>query len=85
MQAFSKQNKGIKYLLTIIDVFYKFVWIVPVKQKTGHEIANAFLKFLEERKPTKMWVDKGREFYNKDLRKLVELYSTENEEKSCVI
>ena len=32
-----------------------------------------------------MWVDKGREFYNKDVQKLVELYSTENEEKSCVI
>ena len=32
-----------------------------------------------------MWVDKGREFYNKYVRKLVELYSTENEEKSCVI
>ena len=32
-----------------------------------------------------MWVDKGREFYNKDIQKLVELYSTENEEKSCVI
>ena len=32
-----------------------------------------------------MWVDKGREFYNRDVRKLVELYSTENEEKSCVI
>ena len=32
-----------------------------------------------------MWVDKGREFYNKDVRELVELYCTENEEKSCVI
>ena len=32
-----------------------------------------------------MWVDKGREFYNKDVQKLVQLYSTENEEKSCVI
>ena len=32
-----------------------------------------------------MWVDKGREFHNKDVQKLVELYSTENEEKSCVI
>ena len=40
---------------------------------------------FEERKPAKMWVDKGREFYNKDVRKLVQLYSTENEEKSCVI
>ena len=42
MQAFSKQNKGLKYLLTIIDVFSKFVWVAPVKQKTGQEIANAF-------------------------------------------
>ena len=41
MQAFSKQNKGIKYLLTIIDVFSKFVSIILVKQKTGQEIANA--------------------------------------------
>ena len=32
-----------------------------------------------------MLVDKGREFYNKDVQKLVELYATENEEKSCVI
>ena len=44
-----------------------------------------FFKYCEERKPAKMWVDKGREFYNKDVWKLVELYSTENEEKSCVI
>ena len=46
---------------------------------------NRSLKIFEERKPTKMWVDKGREFYNKDVRKLVDLCSTENEEKSCVV
>ena len=40
---------------------------------------------LKERRPSKTWVDKGRKFYNKDVQKLVELYSTENEEKSCVI
>ena len=62
MQAFSKQNKGIKYLLTIIDVFSKVVRIVPVKQNTGQEIANAIIENFEERKPTEMWVDKGREF-----------------------
>ena len=49
------------------------------------KFANAFLKLFEERKPTKMSVDKGREFYNKDVRKLVELHSTENKEISCVI
>ena len=65
--------------------FSKFVWIVPLKRKTGQEVAHAFSKILRERKPCKVWVDKGKEFYNKDVRKLVALYSTENEEKSCVI
>ena len=85
MQAFSKQNKGIKYLLTIIDVFSKFVRIVPVKTKHWTGNCNAFLKIFGEHKPTKMWVDKGREFYNKDVRKLVEIYSTENEEKLALL
>ena len=85
MQAFSKDNNGIKYLLTVIDVFSKFVWIVPLKRKTGQEVANAFSRILKERRPSKTWVDRGREFYNKDVQKLVELYSTENEETSCVI
>ena len=85
MQAFSKDNKGIKYLLTVIVIFSKFVWIVPLKRKTGQEVANAFSQILKGRRPSKTWVDRGREIYNKDVQKLVELYSTENEEKSCVI
>ena len=85
MQGFSKQNKQIKYLLTVIDVFSKCVWIIPLKQKTGREVANAFSRILKERRPDKMWVDKGREFYNNDVQKLVEFYSRENDEKSCVI
>ena len=72
-------------MLTVIDIFSKFVWIVPLKRKTGQEVANAFSRILKERRPSKTWVDRGREFYNKDVQKLVELYSTENEEKSCVI
>ena len=85
LQAFSKNNNGIKYLLTVIDIFSKFVSIVPLKRKTGQEVANAFSRILKERRPSKTWVDRGREFYNKGVQKLVELYSTENEEKSCVI
>ena len=42
MQAFSKDNNGIKYLITVIDIFSKFVWIIPLKQKTGQHVANAF-------------------------------------------
>ena len=85
MQAFSIDHNGIKYLLIVFDVFSKFVWIIPLKRKTGQEVANAFCRILRERRPSKMWVDKGGEFYNKDVQKLVELYSTENEEKSCVM
>ena len=85
MQAFSKDNSGIKYLLTVIDIFYKFVWIVPLKRKTEQEVANEISSIIKERRPSKMWVDKGREFYNKDGQKIVEIYSTENEKNSCVI
>ena len=85
MQAFSQDNNGIKYLLTVIDIFSKFVWIMPLNRKTRQEVANAFSRILKERRPSKIWVDNDREFYNKDVQKLVELYSTENEGKSCVI
>ena len=87
MQSFAKCNGGIKYLLTVIDVFSKYGWIVPLKSKTGAEVAEAFNTiFKEGRRPGKFWVDKGKEFYNKNVKELgVELYSTENEEKSCVV
>ena len=85
MQAFSKDNNGIKYLLIVIYIFSKFVWIVPLKRKTGQEVASTYSRILKERRPSKMLVDIGREFYNKDVQKLIELYSTENEEKSCAI
>ena len=62
--AFSKDNNGIKYLLTVIYIFSKFVWIVPLKRKTGQEVANAFSRIVKECRPSKMWVDRGREFYN---------------------
>src|SRR6218665_3848228 len=86
MQAFAKDNDGFKYLLTVLDTFSKYGWIVPLKDKIGKSTADGFAKTLESsgRKPGKVWVDKGKEFYNKDVKKL-ELYYTENEEKSCVV
>ena len=72
-------------MLTVVDTFFKFVWINPLKRKTGQEFANEFSRILKQRRPSKMSLNKGRKFNNKDLQKLVELYSTENEEKSCVI
>jgi hypothetical protein len=87
MQSFAEFNDGVRYLLCVIDIFSKYGWIVPLKNKTGAAVASAFEKiFREGRKPDKLWVDKGKEFYNKDVKSLgVELYSTENEEKSCVV
>ncbi|XP_065654916.1 uncharacterized protein LOC136081521 [Hydra vulgaris] len=86
MQSFSKFNNGIKYLLMVIDVFSKYGWIVPLKNKTGVDVANALNKIFKERKCRKLWVDKSREFYNKHVNALgVELYSTDHEEKSCVV
>ena len=85
MQAFAKFNRGIKYLLAVIDVFSKYGWLIPLKDKTGKSVASALKTIFEERKPEKMWVDKGKEFYNKDVKDLIELYSTENEEKSSIV
>ena len=64
----------------MIDIFSKYGWLIPLKNKTGKAVANALKDIFAERRPTKMWVDKGKEFYNKDVQELVELYSTENEE-----
>ena len=61
MQAISKDNNEIKYLLTVIDLFSKFVWIIPLKRKTGQEVANAFSRILKEQRPNRMWIDKGRD------------------------
>ena len=90
MQSLSKYNKGIKYLLCAIDLFSKYAWVVPIKDKKGTSIVNAFQKIIsKERKPNKIWVDQGSEFYNqsfKDFLKInnTEMYSTYNEGKSVV-
>ena len=85
MQAFSKFNRGIKYLLAVIDVFSIYGYLIPLKDKTGKSVALALKTIFKERQPKKMWVEKGKEFYNKDVKELIELYSTENEEKSSVV
>ena len=73
MQSLSKYNKGIKYLLCAIDLFSKYAWVIPIKDKKGITITNAFQKIMKEsnRKPNKIWVDKGSEFYNNSVKKMV--------------
>ena len=66
MQLLSKCNKGIRFLLCVIDIFSKYAWVVPLKDKKGASIVKAFQIILKQsnRKPNKIWVDKGSEFYN---------------------
>lgn len=90
MQQYSKQNKHYKYLLAVIDVFSKYGWLIPLKNKTGIIVSEAFKEIFKERKPMFIWSDKGSEFYNRQVKELfknnnIELYSTENEEKSSVV
>ena len=71
MQLISKFNKGFRFLLCVIDIFSKYTWVVPLKYKKGISIINAFKKVLDksERKPNKIWVDKGSEFYKNSFNK----------------
>ena len=91
MKLLSKQNKGIKYLLCAIDLFSKYAFVVPLEDKKGISIVNAFDKIIKQsnKKPNKIWVDQGSEFYNRDFEKWllsnnIIMYSTYNEGKSLV-
>ena len=91
MQLLSKYNKGIRFLLCVIDIFSKYAWVVPLKDKKGISIVKAFPIILKQsnRKPNKIWVDKGPEFYNAYFKKWLRdnnivMYSTYNEGKSIV-
>ena len=91
MQLISKFNRGFRFLLCVIDIFSKYAWVAPLKDKKGISIVNAFQKILKEsdRKRNKIWVDIGSEFYNNSFKKWLkdkdtEMYSIHNEGKSVV-
>ena len=92
MQSLSRKNKGIKYLLCAIDLYSKYAFVVPLKNKKGISVTNAFKKIIKQsgRKPNKIWVDQGSEFYNNDFKKCllnnnIIMYSIYNEGKSVVV
>ena len=69
MQLISKFNKGFRFLLCVVDIISKYAWVVPLKDEKGVSIVNAFQSILKKsnRKPKKIWVDKGSEFYNRSV------------------
>ena len=91
MQLLSKYTKGIRFLLCVIDIFSKYAWVAPLKDKKGISIVTAFQSILKQsnRKPNKIWVDKGSEFCNAFFKKWLQdndivMYPTHNEGKSVV-
>ena len=91
MQSLSRKNKGFKYILCVIDLYSKYAFVIPLKDKNGISIVNAFNKIIKQsnRKPNKVWLDQGGEFYNNVFEKWlsdndINMYSTYNEGKSVV-
>ena len=91
MQLTSKYNKGIRYLLCVIDLSSKYAWVVPLKDKKGVTITNAFQSILDnsKRKPSKIWVYQSSKFYNSHFKKWfkennIEMHSACNEGKFVV-
>ena len=66
MHLISKFHKGLRFLLCVSDIYSKYSRVIPLKYKKDITITNAFRKILDEsnRKPNKIWVDKGSKFYN---------------------
>jgi len=91
LSALSKYNDKNKYLLTCIDVFSKYAWVLPLKSKTGAALTEAFSTLLTDRHPAHLQTDKGTEFLNKSFQALlrknaVRFYTTENEDiKASVV
>ena len=83
MQLIRKFNKGIRFLLCVIDIFSKYAWVARLKDKKGTAVTNAFQKLLDKSrcKRNKIWLDKVSEFYNKSMKlwlekNVIEIYST---------
>ena len=82
--SLSKYNNNYKFILTVIDIFTKYAWAIPLRNKTGLSITNCFKIVIgespqggsESRKPEKLWVDRGSEFYNKTFKSLLKEYET---------
>ena len=93
MQSLSKHNTGVKYLLTVIDVFSKHAWVIPIKNKGTSEMVKAFIKLFKiasPRVPQKLQTDAGKEFLNKDVQKLlkqngVHHFTSSSDKKAAIV
>lgn len=92
MSEWKDSNDGEKFMLTVVDVFTRYAWAKPMRSKTAIDTYAAFISIVEEsgRKPEKIWVDQGKEFYNSIFNKWMAanaavMYSTFGESKSVIV
>ena len=91
MSAISKYNDGYKFLLTCIDVFSKYAWAIPLKNKSSKSVVAAFELLFGNRRPANLQTDKGTEFLNAPTQELfkenrINFYTTENDDvKASVV
>ncbi|XP_036147873.1 uncharacterized protein LOC118647319 [Monomorium pharaonis] len=92
MIPYSRFNKGYHYILTVIDVLSKHAWAIPLKSKGGSDTADAIVEIIREsaRCPKNLQTDKGKEFYNADVQKILKKhdinhYSTYSVMKASVV
>ena len=91
MKLITKFNKGFRFLLCVVDIFSKYAWVVPLKDKKGITITNTFQKVLKKsnQKLNEIWVDKESKFHDNSFKKWlkdndIEMCSIYNERKSVV-
>ena len=91
MQSFARENRGMRYLLTCIDILSEYAWVIPMKTKTGADVQHAFQSiFSQGRIPQTIQTDQGKEFYNSTVKKLFDEYgihhfSTRGNLKAAVV
>ena len=93
MQPLKKWNRGMRYLLTVVDVLSKYAWVEPLKTKTGVAVAAAFERILKRargRHPVRLQTDAGKEFYNRTFqtlmtRRKIHHFSTYEDTKASVV
>ena len=90
MQKYSKEHDGYRYICVIIDCFSRYVWVKPLKNKTGKATVKALALLLMNERPKLIQADQGTEFFNRDVKRMLEafgpkLYHTYTDKKAAIV
>ena len=90
MQKYSKENDEYRYICVIIDCFSRYVWVKPLKNKTGKATVKALALLLMNERPKLIQADQGTEFFNRDVKRMLEafgpkLYHTYTDKKAAIV